>query len=408
LPPTRVGARFVAVYAAGYFGVWIPLLTPVVVTLALKVQDIDPANKTQNLSLVLGGGALVALLAQPAFGALSDRTTSRFGMRRPWLAVGMAGGTAGLLIVATAGSVLQVLLGWCICQLMFNATAAALTALLPDQVPENQRGLVSGTIAVTTPLALVLGAFIAQIFAGSMLLMFLAPAAIGWVPMLALLTTLHDRRLERASRRRFRASDLLLTFWVNPLDHRDFGWAWASRFLTYLGWATVTSYQPLYLVDHLHRGPAEVPRLVFYGLAAQTVFVLLSSQLSGWLSDRLRRRKLFVFLGAAMLTAGLLTVALAPAFEVFVVGLSLSGAGLGVYATTHLALAASVLPTPETAAKDLGVLNLANTLPQSLAPALAPLFLLTGGGGKNYTLLFLTATMYTFLGGLAIAQVRAR
>src|SRR5260370_36449359 len=109
----RVGLGFISAYAAAYFGSWIVVLTPVVVTLALRIQQINPAGKAASLSLVLGVGAIFALLANLVFGKLSDRTRSRFGMRRPWLIAGVISGTLGLLVIAFAPNIPLVLVGWC-------------------------------------------------------------------------------------------------------------------------------------------------------------------------------------------------------------------------------------------------------------------------------------------------------
>jgi len=65
--------------------------------------------------------------------------TFRFGMRRPWLVIGLFGGSAGMLVVAWAPSISVVVAGWCLAQLFFNALLAALVAVLPDRVPTVQR-----------------------------------------------------------------------------------------------------------------------------------------------------------------------------------------------------------------------------------------------------------------------------
>ena len=101
-----------------------------------------------SLALVAGTGALLAMFANPFFGKLSDRTSSRFGMRRPWMVVGLAGGSLGILVVALAPNIPVVLVGWCIAQLCFNALLAALVAVLPDQVPVAQRGHVAGVLGI--------------------------------------------------------------------------------------------------------------------------------------------------------------------------------------------------------------------------------------------------------------------
>src|SRR5260370_33837671 len=91
----RVGLGFISAYAPAYFGSWIAVLTPVVATLALRIQQINPAGKAASLSLVLGVGAIFALLANPVFGKLSHRTRSRFGIHRPCPLAGRISGTSG-------------------------------------------------------------------------------------------------------------------------------------------------------------------------------------------------------------------------------------------------------------------------------------------------------------------------
>jgi len=111
VPVARVSWPFIAVYALAYTGVWLALLTPVLVTIALRVRQITPANAAAHLSLVLGVGAVFALIGNPLFGRLSDHTTSRWGMRRPWMVGGMLSGGASLLIIVWAPNLPVVLLG---------------------------------------------------------------------------------------------------------------------------------------------------------------------------------------------------------------------------------------------------------------------------------------------------------
>ena len=127
-------------------------LAPLLVTLALKVNSLVGIEQAPNsLALVAGVGALLAMVGNPFFGRMSDRTSSRLGMRRPWMVIGLVGGSLGILIVALAPNIPVVLVGWCIAQLLFNALLAALVAVLPDQVPTAQRGLVSGVLGVCCP-----------------------------------------------------------------------------------------------------------------------------------------------------------------------------------------------------------------------------------------------------------------
>jgi Na+/melibiose symporter-like transporter len=80
------------------------------VSLALKINDLVGIDAAPGkLSLVASVGAGLSIIANPVFGHLSDRTTSRWGMRRPWMLLGLAVGSVGILIVAVAPSIAFVL-----------------------------------------------------------------------------------------------------------------------------------------------------------------------------------------------------------------------------------------------------------------------------------------------------------
>lgn len=155
--PPRTPRGYTPGLAAVNFGVYLALLTPVMVSMAFKIQHIDPTNTEGSLGLVMGVGAAFALIANPLVGRLSDRTTSRWGMRRPWILGGAIVGLGGFALIGAADSVLVVLLAWCLVQASMNAVLAAANATLPDQVPVSSRGKVSGIIGITTPIGILAG-----------------------------------------------------------------------------------------------------------------------------------------------------------------------------------------------------------------------------------------------------------
>ena len=177
-PETRVGPFFILVYGLAVFGVWMAVLTPVIVSMALRVAALDPVNKATILSQVMGTGALVALFANPICGYFSDRTTSRLGMRRPWILGGTVLGVFGLYLVAT-GDITTITIGWLLAQAGYNAVLAAVIALLPDQVPEAQRGRVSGVLGVCLPLGVLAGVTLTKYAGGDVFNMFMWPAGLA-------------------------------------------------------------------------------------------------------------------------------------------------------------------------------------------------------------------------------------
>jgi MFS family permease len=403
--PPRVGWRFVSLYTLSFTGCSLVLIAPLLVTLALKVNDlVGIHNAPKNLALVTGVGSLLAMVSNPLFGRLSDRTSARMGMRRPWMLVGLAGGTAGTLIVATAASIPAVLVGWCIAQVFFNALLAAQAAVLPDQVPLAQRGLVSGLLGICTPVASVAGTYLVQAFNGREIAMFLVPCFVGGAVVLLFVFRLRDRHLERADRPPWSLRELAGSLYVNPRRYPDFAWAFASRFMLVMAFAFLVSYQAYYLIEQLGSSKDVVPHQIYLGTLAQSAALVIASPLSGKLSDRLGRRKVFVAIAAVIYAAALLVIAGATGVSGYLVGMAISGLGFGMYMAVDLALVVDVLPPTDSSAKDLGVLNIAGALPFALAPAIAPVILALSGG--SYSVLYMVAGACALAGAVSIGRVR--
>ncbi|MGY1811055.1 MFS transporter [Blastococcus sp. SYSU D00669] len=403
-PTQRVGPRFVWLYAAAFTGTCLVLVAPLLVTLALKVNSLVGAERApEGLALVTGVGGLVAMVANPFFGKLSDRTSSPLGMRRPWMVTGLLGGSLGVLVVALAPSIPVVLAGWCLAQMLNNALLAAMVAVLPDQVPTAQRGLVSGVLGVCLPVASVGGTYLVQLVTGNQLAMFLVPCAVGGFFVLLFALTLDDRRLARAEKPAWSLRELAGTFYVSPRRNPDFAWAFVSRFLFVLAYAFLTTYQAFYLLQQVGSAEADVPRQIFLGTLAQSALVAVASVVGGRLSDRTGRRKVFVCVAALVYGSALFLLASASGFDGYLVGMAVGGLGFGLYTAVDLALVADVLPSDDNA-KDLGVLNIAGALPYSVAPALAPFVLSIADG--DYGVLFAVAGTCAVLAGAAILRVR--
>ncbi|MCW2803456.1 MAG: major facilitator superfamily 1 [Propionibacteriaceae bacterium] len=400
----RVGWRFISLYTLAYMGSILMLLAPVLVTLALKVSSLVGMEQAPNsLALVTGIGSLLALVANPFFGRMSDRTSSQLGMRRPWMIIGLVGGSLGILIVATASSMAVVLLGWCIAQVFFNAQLAAMVAVLPDQVPVAQRGLVAGVLGVCLPIASVSGTFVVQLFTGNQLAMFGFPCAIGGLFIVIFALSLTDRRLSKADKPAWSLREFASTFYVSPRKSPDFAWAFASRFMFVLAYAFMTTYQAYYLLDKIGSAQADVPRQIFLGTLTQSVFIVAASMIGGRLSDRTGRRKIFVVTASIVYGLAMFVVAVVSDFNGFLVGMAIGGLGFGIYVAVDLALVADVLPGHDTA-KDLGVFNIAAALPYSVAPAIAPAILAVGSGG--YGVLYAVAGVSAIIGAFAILPVK--
>ncbi|MFD5258289.1 MFS transporter [Streptomyces bobili] len=408
IPSQPASGTLIFGLAFAQFGVMLSLLTPVMVTLALRVAQIVPEDdRGAALGQVLSLGAVLAMIGNPVFGSLSDRTRSRFGRRRPWLIGGMTAGFFGLLVVALGGSVPVLMLGWALAQLGGNAAVSAVTAGVPDLVPEQQRGKVSGIIGMMTSVAMVFGTVLANAFDDDLAPAFLVPGAFGLAGVVYLACVMKDRPATPGAFPPYSAREFLRSFWVSPKRHPDFAWNFAGRFLVFVGMSCVTSYQVYFLMDRLGYSEDEVSGKVLVGTLAMVAAVIAGSLLGGVLSDRSGRRKPYVLGASLVLALGLFLVATAQSFTLFIVAMVVFGFGEGLYLSVDVALAAAVLPNPEEAAKDMGVLNIANALPQSLVPIGAPALLAIGGGNENYGALFLFGGVACVFGALAVQFIRS-
>lgn len=404
-PPARVGWGFVSVYTLAYMSTNLLFLAPILVTLPLRVSALVGIKEApSSLALVAGIGALVAMFGNPFFGRMSDRTTSRLGMRRPWMIIGLAGGTLGVAIVAGAPNIPVVLLGWCIAQLFFNALLAALVAVLPDQVPTAQRGTVSGVLGVCLPIGAVSGTFLVKLFSGQQTATFLVPCAVGGFFIVLFAAVLRDRHLAKRDRPIWSLREFVTTFYVKPRTSPDFAWAFAGRFLFLMAYALLTTYEAYFLIQKIGSVVADVPQQIFFGTLVQSMVIVAASLIGGTLSDRTGQRKVFVFTASIFYGLAMFAIAIASSFNGFLVGMAMSGLGFGVYAAVDFALIADVLPHPGSNAKDLGVFNIASALPFSVAPLCAPAILAIAGG--SFSVLYAVAGFCAIIGAAAILRVK--
>lgn len=406
-PEKLVSAGFQTSLFFAFLGTWTALLPATSITLALKVNQIDPTGKATSLSLVLGVGAFIALVAQNVFGAFSDRTAGRFGMRKPWILGGMLAGAASLLLLSSAGSIPLLVVAWGLTQLTFNVLLAGLNPVIPDQVPRRQLGRVSGIIGITQVLAGVGGAYLAQLFLPNLTAAILIPGVFLLIFVTVFLFALKDRRRSREDVPPFNLLLFVKAFWTSPRKAPDFALAWVSRLLVTFGNFTLTNYQLYFLLDRFGFTQANVGSAILLLTVIGAVTTIPTSIIVGRISDRIGRRKLFVLISAGIIAVAHIVAAFAPTFGVFVVAAVVAGLAMGVYLAVDQALIAEVLPSRADVAKDMGVLHLANVLPQTLVPVTAPLFLMIGGGMENYPALFLGGAIIAIIGAVVNQFIRS-
>jgi MFS family permease len=406
-PTEKVGQKYVVGLVFAQFVFFVALLGPATIGIAVKVQTIVPdAEKTSATGLVFSVGALFAVIGNVLFGRLSDRTTSKFGRRRPWIVGGTIAMTIAFVIIALGQSVSVVLLGWCLAQLGANATLAPFIATISDQVPRFQRGSVSALLGIAQNVGILGGTFLADIFAERLVILFVVPSLFAIGAMLLFAVILPDQHL-RIKPPAMTAGEWITTLWTNPRKYPDFAFAWWSRFLITLATFMFTAFRLFYMQDRLGLSLADAPSAVSLGVLIYTIALVASGWVAGKVSDMLGRRKIFV--AGSTLLFGIGTVMLAHVDSVsgFYAVEAVLGVAYGIYVGVDLALVVDVLPNPDDAGKDLGVFNMANALPQSAAPGLgAALLAFNSANNQNYDLLLYSAGVAALIGALVVLPIK--
>ncbi len=394
--------RLLLWFVPGALGIYILWGAIPGILLPVQIEGIDAENKVANLAIATTIGALVAMIVQPIAGTISDRTRTRFGSRAPYIVGGALVGGVALIALGLANTVVLVALCWSLVQLSFNIVQGPFSAILPDRVPVSVRGTFAAVLGAMTMVGGIGGAVLGSVLAADVPSGYLVLAGIAVVLLTLFVVMNPDRDNRGEPREPFRLGDFLSTFWVNPVRHPDFFWAFTGRLLLYTGYFSVTGYLLYLLQDYIGVGDGAVA-LVPLVSAAGIPTILLSIAISGPLSDRIGRRKPFVVASALIVAVALVIPLLWPTVEGMIAFAVLSGLGFGAFQAVDTALVSQVLPNEKAFAKDLGVVNIAATLPQTVAPAVAgAVVLLFGFAG-----LFPVAMVLSVLGAVAVLPIRS-
>jgi MFS family permease len=416
--------RLVAALLVSQVGFYVAVITPVQLLLTLRLTAIAGDDATSAFGVVAGFGALVALLANPIAGRISDRTVSRFGRRRTWILAGAVAGAGALALLSATTSVWQVVVLWCAVQALLAFQSAASSAVVADQVPEQRRGGVSGLIGMTIAIGPLVGLGMVNGFPAGSPAQWIAVATVTALAGAVAVLLLRDVPVTAngqdvpvtangqdvpvtangqdvpatatASAGPRGLAVLVRTFWIDPRRYPAFGWACLVRFFITCAYAGNTYYS-FYLLQRFGVSEEQLGDLVLQLTLLSIVLIALSSVVVGHLSDLLARQKPFVVLSGVIAAAGMVLLAAAPSLPYVFVAAGLLGAGTGTFVAIDLAMCVRLLPSGADAGRDLAIANIANSLPQSIVPFIAPPLLALGGYGG----------LFTFLGVLGLLGVAA-
>ena len=423
-PPVRLGARQNFALSAYWFAtnlLWGALLMIVIPSQMRLVAARHPAETT---GLLLGLGAVPALVVPLLVGPLSDRCTSRWGRRRPYMVAGVMVNLAGLALVWTAGTARCLWLyfvAYFVVNIGNNIATAAYSGVIPDIVPQSQRGEASGWMAGMSQLGTILG-----VLSAGLLMNARRVGAAFWLMAFALvafllITALGVKDQPRSTKPGpLNWPQFLKSLWISPRKYPDFAWVWMTRALVVMGLWTVQEWMQYYLTDVI-RVPEQSKELTAaYVLVLALACATVTGLLGGAISDRVGRKRV-VYVANGVIAFCCIAFLFGRSLGYVYAVAAVFGMGFGAYYSVDWALACDVLPNKESAAaKDMAVWHISMVLPQSIALPISGALL--GFFGKTtdhtavgavthythvgYTAIFSLAACYLLLGAVLLRNVR--
>ncbi|MBN9158826.1 MFS transporter [Microbacterium sp.] len=377
----------------------------IAILLPTQILLLDEKHKVANLAIVTTTSFVFTLFAQPIAGALSDRTRSRFGRRVPWMVLGALVGGVLLLGMGSLADLMWITVFWVVIQVALNFLQAPLTTITADRFPRAKRGGASAMIGLGTQLGMTVGVMLAVGLGGQLGLGY-SVFGIAVIVVTVLFAVVNkDWSSKHAEVEPFRWGAFFRGFWINPRKHPDFFWAFTGRFLLILGYFVVSAYQLYILTDYIRLPLQQAQGAVMTLTLVAFVPTLIAIALSGWWSDKVGRRKVFIYVATVVMAAGLAFPLIMPSMTGMIIMSIVNGVGFGLYMSVDAALMTEVLPNEGTSAgKDLGILNVATNIPQALSAPIAAVIIGSLGG---YPVLFVFAIVFAVLGAVAIAPIKS-
>jgi MFS family permease len=376
-------------YAGGVIG-YVPFLT---LLLPIQVARVAGTERFGVLALVLTVGAVAAGGSNILFGWLSDRSRRRGGNRRRWMAAGLVATLVSFAVLPQARTPLAIAAAVFGFQVAINALLAPMMVLVAEEVSEGRMGLVTGLFAAGPPLASLLSLGLAASFfrgEGDRLVVIGAATALCVVPLL--LTRARPTPVAAPGPPRSRAT---------ALPSRDLALVWVARLLVQVAGAVLFS-DLLYLMEEAVGGDgATIASMGTLLIIANLAPVPVSILFGRW-SDRVAQLKPFLAATIMSAAAGLVVMAVASTWSGRGAGFLLFSVGLGSFMPLQIGTIMQLLPRANRRGRDLGIMNLANTLPMMVGQLLTWLMATPHHGSP----LLITLAAVVLAGGAMMLSVR--
>ncbi len=376
--------------------------------MTFKTRQLAPDMPNTALGFLGFVGLLVAMAVQPIVGVFSDRARTKLGRRLPFIIGGAVLIAASLFLLVAAPTLWVLLLGVILIQFSSNILQGPWQALIPDLVPESQRGMASSLKGVMDIIALVVGGLVAgKILSagierwGDSGVYFAAAVPTVVFFIFVIFTAIWAREkqdtgsLEPAATKSI-GEALKGAFYVNFRENRVFGWWFANRMLFWGAFIAINTFLINYMVDVVGMEQAEAQS--FYGNLKMILggALIVLALLSGWLSDRIGRKPVMLASGFVAFAGAVFLLLVRSELLISIAG-GIVGMGIGAFIAVSWALATDIVPREE-AARYLGIANIATCIGSGVARLLGgvlidPINKALGSSSMGYLSLFILATL---------------
>lgn len=392
---------------------WFILLTLMVGQVRAIVPD---GEKNQWWGLIFAIGAVEAMIGPGLYGYLSDRCRSRFGRRRPFIAIGGALTAIALVWLGFANQLWMLLVGYILVQVADDIGTGPYSALIPEYVPEEERGRAAGIMGLLK-LTAQISAAVAGVLLGSVVLIYITMALINIAAAVWVLYTVREPQYQPDAEPAKFDAGIALKGLVSPFREPDFRWVWFTSFLNAFGFYLIVAYLPNYLKDAVFDMTSVKPDDVDTFLRVRTIGLAvvisltgaLASLYAGKLADRFGRKKIVIWSGWVMF-ATLIPFALIPNYSVMLGLAVIFGVGYGAYLSSDWALVSDVLQSRDDIGRDMGLWQMSVATPQVVAGGVGVLIdALNRQFQPNhygYVTAFLIASLGFLFGSTLVKRVR--
>jgi MFS family permease len=379
-----------------------------------KVLELVPDGRNTALGFTTFAGLIVAILVQPIVGVLSDRTRSRWGRRMPYFAIGTVMVIGCLLLIALAPDFYMLVAGMLLIQLASNTVQGPWQALIPDHVPESQRGQASSVKATYDILALIVGRLVAGQLVGqfpkwgeaAIIAAIAVPSVLFIVALIITAISAHespdmathapDQTVKQA---------LARSFSVDFRAHPAFGWWFANRLLFWAAFIALNTFLLFFAIDVIKMPQDEAQRYIGQLSTALGAALVIVSIPAGWLADRIGRKPLIVAAGL-IAAAGTVVILVAHDLTFITIAVVIIGIGIGMFLAANWALITDIVPRNE-AARYLGIANIATAGGSAIARLMGgiiidPLNRALGSTSAGYIALYAIAALFFLISALVV------